>query len=124
MSLALPTLASGSVARYPVQVTTSAKTGIVRFVNGSEQRWREAQQITSFVLTYTNINAYDTSTMQAFFIARKGRFVDSALTNTFSVTLGSTTWNYCMFDQDDFTEIENRPGHYTFTLKITQVRPN
>lgn len=125
MANIFPNLASGAVSiRYPLAQTVQANTEVIQFVNGSERRWRNATKLQAFTLTYTDVNSYDLSTILEFFTTMKGRFVDDSLANTFSLTLGANTWNYCVFDQDDFTEIESKIGRYSFQLKIRQVRKN
>ena len=119
---ALPSLASGAIARYPVNRAVLANTGVIQFVNGNEQRWRQQAKLVAFDFVYTDVNSYDMGVMLDFFLNSKGMFIDAALTNVFSVTIESTTYNYCVFDQDDFTETENTTNRYTFKLRIKQVR--
>lgn len=119
-----PTLRSGQVARYPVEQRTSVMTGMVQFVNASEQRWQTKGPIQSFVFKYSNVNSYDLGIMIDFFNQMKGAFVDAALANTFSVTLEGNTYNYCTFVDDQFTEVEMKTNRYSFELSIIMVRPN
>lgn len=121
---ALPTLRSGQVARYPLTQTTSTKTGVICFVNGSEQRWKTRGPLQSFELVYSNVSSYDIGIMLDFFLAMRGPFVDAALTNVFSVTISGNTYNYCHFLDDLFTETETKTNRYSFTLRIRMVRPN
>lgn len=120
----LPTLLSGQVARYPVTQTVNAMTDMVQFVNGSEQRWRAGSKLLRFELTYSNVNSYDLGVMLDFFISKKGMFVDSALSNTFCIVLNGVETDWCTFEQDDFTEVEDRTNLYSFKLKIRQLRSN
>lgn len=123
--MSFPVLTSGSMnCRYPIQGSIKTSTKVLQHVNGSEQRWRCGPRLASFTLTYTDVSSYDLQQFLEFFQSKKGKFVDDALTNTFSVTLGSDTYNYCVFDQDDFDETESKPNRYSFVIKIKQVRPN
>lgn len=122
---ALPTLATGTVsARYPVTVNMNGSTSIIVFENFSEQRWTERPQLAQFELTYKDVSAYDTANMQAFFISKKGDYIDDGLSNCFSVTLSPYEYTFCRFTTGVWDATEETPGLFSFTLKIEQVRVN
>lgn len=123
---AFPAISSGAIAMYPLRLTDSRGTTICQFVNGGEQRWRSRAALASFTLSFTNIDGYDLGIVLDFWRQQKGRFVDAALTNTFSLTLpinGSPqTWDYLVIDQDEFNPVESDPNRFSFTIKLKQVR--
>lgn len=101
-------------------------TRVVRFVDDSEQRWVVRPSLFECVLNLQSMNGHDVSALRTFFNSMKGSYVDAALTNTFSITLQGTQYDYCVFAQDDFTITENRgrPNLFDLQLRIRQVRPN
>jgi hypothetical protein len=127
MSNVLPTLLSGTVTMLPVTFAKAFATGVVKFIDDSEQRWAGRTERSGFLLNYKNVISYDLDTMLAFFIDLKGKYVDTALENTFSITdsrIPGQPFNYCFFDQDELEETEVTPGFFNFALKIRQARGN
>jgi hypothetical protein len=122
----LPALRSGCVAMYPATITREYVTDIVQFVNDAEQRWAARQMNADFQLVFTGVNSYDVNIMREFFVSKKGRFLDSGLTNTFTIAdakIPGAPYNYCYFDQDDFTTAAAGAGNrYNFVLQIKQAR--
>lgn len=132
-----PTLSSGSmtvatsIANEPLGRGTFVRsnrfvTRVARFLDDSEQRWVVHPGLMSAVLNLQGMNGYDTSQLATFFRARKGAYLDAALTNTFSITIQGTQYDYCVFDQDDFTvaESKEKPMYFDIVLRIRQVRTN
>src|SRR3954462_2234731 len=110
MPTTFPTLRSGSF-KYPLTRGKTYKTGVLRFMNGSEQRWKSVAKLEPFVLEYRNLNGYDLSLLREFFRSAKGAF-----TTDIELTLGSTTYSNLAFDQDDFTPTQSGPGKFAVTL--------
>jgi hypothetical protein len=132
-----PTLGSGRafvysdivnnpLAQYPVTRNTSYLTRVIQFANGKEQRWTVRGRLASFVLEYRNVNDYDTGILLKFFHDMRGPYVDSAMVNTFSLTVGGVTYDYCCFDQDSVEVATSQSGvnSFSFTLRIKQLRRN
>ena len=120
----LPTLASGSVARYPVTVSKFFPTDVVQFVSDKEQRWANKSSYSEFILAYVDANSYDLNVMLEFYLSKKGSFVDSSLSNTFTMVFDGVTYNYCYFVNDELIQTEHKPNRYTFELHIRQARSN
>lgn len=100
-NLQFPTLASGAcyvqsplseqpLAKYPVQMSGAWVTRTIRFVNDTEQAWVVRPRLTSFVLQYRRVHGYDVGRVLEFFNARHGKYVDIALLNTFTITIGAS----------------------------------
>jgi hypothetical protein len=124
-----PTISSGSVMCYSSSFGTEYLTGIVRFVNDSEQRWAERAPLARATLVFADISSYDLSTLQGFWQSYKGMYVDAALSNVFELSFtdasgNSYDWKYCIFEQNDFTATETKPGCFSLSLKVRQVRKN
>ena len=108
---------------------TEYVTGVVRFVNDSEQRWAERAPLARGTLVFTDISSYDLSTLQSFWQSYKGAYVDAALTNVFELAFTDASGNAydfknCIFEQNDFKATEMRPGRFSLSLKVRQVRKN
>ncbi len=130
-----PTLSSGSarvntsllgepLAMFPVVVSNGYKTRVLEFLSGKEQTWLVADELASIQLQYSGLNGYDVSVLRTFFHLQKGMYVNTALTNTFDITVKGVNYAYCTFDQDDFSPTVNESETFSLTLKIIQVRRN
>lgn len=113
-----PTLASGSVALYPLSQTTRLRSPVHRSLDDSEQRWMKAVPLLDFVLEYRDLSDADRQTIQTFFDSTKGGF-DS----TWDITLGSTTYSYCAFAVDELEPREtDKAETWNFTVRVKQVK--
>jgi len=119
-------LADQAIAMFPSTIVDRFTTRVIRFLNDSEQRWTLHDKLHGLVLEYHNVCGYDVSVLRDFFRLRKGRYVGASLTNSFDLKLGGVTYNYCVFDQDDFvvTEDAGKPNTYNFVLRIKILRRN
>jgi len=125
-----PTLSSGFVFYYSSSFGQEYLSEVVRFVNDSEQRWAERAPLARVTMVFTDISSYDVSVLESFWLSYKGQYVDAALTNVFELQFTDVSGNaydfkYCIFDQNDFSPTENqKPGRFSLTLKVRQVRKN
>jgi hypothetical protein len=125
----LPVLTSGSVFSLTSSFGQEYVTTVAQFENDSEQRWSEKAPLGRVTAIYRNVSSYDLSTMLKFWNSYKGSFVDQALTSFFEVSFSDTSgntylWNYCIFENNDFTYTETQPDRFSFELNIRQVRSN
>ena len=119
-----PTISQGSVAMHPSTINRENLTRVVVFRNGAEQRWPVRVKLARFELNYPHINGYDLSILLKFFSDMKGLYVDGSMSNVFSLTIDSVQYDYCVFDQDEMAWTEDRPGIFSTTLRIRQLRKN
>lgn len=132
-----PTLSSGAcfvqadlsgqpIAKYPIQVKNEWLTRTIRFVADTEQRWVVRPQLATITMQYKSVLGYDVARIMEFFKQRTGRYVDIAYLNTFSITVHSDTYDYCVFDQDSINVVESpeNPNYFDFVIRIKQLRPN
>jgi hypothetical protein len=112
----LPTIRGGSAAIYPVQRDTLISTGVQRFLNASEQRFKKHAPLGQFQLVYKSLFAVDRDALKQFYADTKGSF-DS----TWSFTLVNT-YATCTFLQDGFSSVEGKPNLYDVTLRFRQVQ--
>lgn len=116
MPTTFPTLRSGSF-RFPLTRTKAYKTGVLRFVNGSEQRWKSVTKLEPFVLEYRNLHGYDLSILREFFRSAKG-----AYTTDIELTINGTTYSNLALDQDDFTPTQTGPNKFSITFRLKQTK--
>ena len=68
-----PRLQTGAVAQYPARRVTRYQTQVMRFVDGSEQRFREfGGPLRRWVIELTTLSDEEMEAMEAFFIAEQG----------------------------------------------------
>ena len=116
MPTTFPTLRSGSY-KYPLTRSKSYKTGVLRFLNGSEQRWKSVTKLEPLVLEYRNLNGYDLSLLREFWRSAKG-----AYTTDIELTLAGKSYSNLALDQDDFTPSQSGPGKFSITLRFKQTK--
>lgn len=112
-----PALSSGQSLMYPVRRIHTRQTVVHRFLNDSEQRYRDRVRLEYFVLSFTGLNPSDLGTIEAFFDEMKG-----PLDSTWSVEVSGVTYNNCSFDSDTFAVTEPVDGLYDVELRIRQTR--
>ncbi len=117
MAGSFPTLKSGNTVFYPLVEGHSFGTGVHRFLDDSEQRWRNRLSLRRFVLTCNDINAYDVSSIRTFFRSQAGQF-----DNGWDITIGGVTYSNMAFDQDNFPIVENKRNRMGLTFQVVQTK--
>lgn len=117
---AFPTLSSGTTAFYPVTETARFNTGVVRFLNATEQRWRRQAQLGALVVTWNNTSRADMLTILGVHQTLKGAY-DA---QTLSFPLGATTYDYVGFADDTLTITETKPNYFNIVGTFRQTRKN
>jgi hypothetical protein len=97
---------------------------VIKFLNDKEQRWLTTGPLFSAVLEYRKLTGYDASLLYEFFEQMRGAYSDTALTNTFSITVSGVTYNYCVFDQDSLELQIDREELISTSIRLKQLRPN
>lgn len=94
-----PLLKTSAVTQYPSARSQEYSTGVLRFVDGSEQRYRQLRQpVRRWVLRLSEVSEEEMYRMEDFFAARQGQ------TGSFSFTdpWDGTIYPDCSFEQDEF----------------------
>lgn len=99
-----PILSTGAITQYPSQRRTGYGNTVLRFVDGSEQRWREqGSRVHRWVLRFSLLDETEAATLARFFDAQAGR----AGHFSFQDPWDGTIYSDCSFEQDslpvDFT---------------------
>ena len=70
-----PRLKSGAVAQYPAQRVVRFSTHVMRFVDGSEQRYREfSGPLRRWVIQLATLDEEEMDAMESFFLAEQGGY--------------------------------------------------
>jgi hypothetical protein len=117
-------LLSQALAKYPTTIQLSYATRVIQFLGDQEQRFQVRGELFSATLQFKGMNGYDTSVIRTFFRSMGGMATSVDLSHTFSITIASNTYNWCVFDQDELTVEIDRLELSSFELKIKQLRPN
>ena len=92
-----PSLSTGAITQYPSERRTGYGNTVLRFVDGSEQRWREQGSYTRrWVLRFSLLNETEAATLTRFFEAQAGR----AGHFSFQDPWDGTVYADCSFEQD------------------------
>ena len=95
--ITFPILKSGAVAQYPAQRSVARSTWIGRFVDGSEQRFRnEASVLHRWVVNLSLLTEAEVVAIREFVVNVNGRFGSFAFTDPWDATVYSS----CSLDAD------------------------
>ena len=114
-----PKLKTGAVAQYPASVGTQFATRVMRFVDGSEQRWqRFGAPLWKWTISLSQLDETETAAIEAFFESHKGRFETFTFEDPWT---GETAVN-CTFEHDDLTLVFSGESHAATKLVIRENR--
>ncbi len=83
-----PTLKTGAVAQYPAQRTLRYKTDAIRFLDGTEQRFRDyASLLHRWTVQLDLLDEGELATLDQFFLSSQGRFGSFAFTDPWDGTV-------------------------------------
>jgi len=114
-----PTLATGSVAQYPIAFGISFKNQIVTFLDGTEQRFRNSSSaLNTWVISLDRLNEQEMTSIEQFLLVNQGAF------ETFSFTdpRTGTVYSDCSVVGDDFDFTFGAPLSGMSQIRIRQNR--
>ena len=77
-----PQLRTGAVAQYPASRGQRFQNQLLRFVDGTDQRYRDsAGPLHNWVIRLELLDERELATLEAFFVANKGRLGNFAFTD-------------------------------------------
>ena len=92
-----PSLKTGAITQYPSERRTGYSTTVLRFVDGSEQRWREqGSPARRWVLRLSSLDEMEAAVLAGFFDAQGGR----AGHFSFQDPWDASVYADCSFEQD------------------------
>ena len=114
-----PSLKTGAVAQYPATKSICFKNQIVRFVDGNEQRYRDAASpLHRWTIQLDLLDETELSALEAFFLSDHGKFASFAFVDPWDASshpncsIGSDRLNLTSVEQlrnnTRVTVIENR----------------
>ena len=113
-----PVLSTGAVAQYPLSCRVTFQTEVLKFVDGSEQRFaNQGAPVRRWVIQLDRLNEGELAAVRQFFREQGGP------TGTFSFTdpMTGTVYPNCMFDQasasGDLKDVSQ--GAITLTIRAS-----
>lgn len=107
---AFPALKTGAVAQYPARRAKEFATHVVTFVDGSEQRYREAgSSLHQWELRLNMLDEEELRRLEEFFASMQGHLGDFEFTDPWD----GTTYPSCSLDSDELAltlSAESRGG--------------
>lgn len=93
-----PLLKTGAVMQYPARKALTFSTRVLRFVDGSEQRFRQfGAPLRRWVIHLELLDEAEMSALEEFFRARQGAYGDFSFTDPWE----GVEYPNCSFDQDE-----------------------
>lgn len=117
--MAFPTPFAGTSALYPLTTAKRYPVGVLKFTDGTEQRFRQAAGLNSFVLSLDQITGDEKDAILSFFETAKGSF-DA----TWDIVINSTTYSYMAFADDKISPTQGENGAWSLTIRLVQTRKN
>ena len=70
-----PILSTGAIAQYPLTRSQEYRTSVQRFVDGSDQRYRELRQpVRRWALRFDQLTSEEAAAIEDFFNSQQGRY--------------------------------------------------
>ena len=87
MGAIFPSLSSGAVLQYPASMTTGQNVQVVRFLDGSDQRYlQQGRSFRSWQVKLNLLNEAEIAQIEAFFVAQEGDYLPFSFPDPFSGT--------------------------------------
>ena len=110
-----PQLKTGAVAQYPATRVVQFQNQTLRFVDGNEQRYRDAGgPLHKWVIKFDLLDEGEMAAMDAFFAANQGQFASFTFTDPWD----GTQYSNCSLatDQLDLRSIGDLSGQTSLTV--------
>lgn len=97
-----PKLATGAVTQYPSGRRLSYATSVTRFVDGGEQRFREAKApVRRWLIRLHNISADESAAIETFFRSMQGQFASFSFEDPWD----GVVYPDCSIDQERLSAV-------------------
>jgi hypothetical protein len=94
-----PTLKTGAVMQYPGKRILKFNTDIIRFMDGTEQRFRDNSSVLhEWALQLDLLDEEELATLEQFFVTNQGRFAGFSFTDPWD----GTVYPNCSLKEDVF----------------------
>lgn len=119
MSPSFPLLKTGAGAQYPATKTTQYSSFVVRFLDGSDQRYRQyTPALTQWTIKLNLLDEGELHVFEQFFATQEGAFGNFSVVDPWSQTLYSS----CSFSQNNLTYQLTDELHGTLSTVVVQNR--
>ncbi|MFY9725830.1 MAG: DUF2460 domain-containing protein [Bryobacteraceae bacterium] len=111
-----PELKTSAVAQYPATKAVTFQNQVVRFVDGSEQRYRDcAGPLHQWVIRLNELDETEMAALERFLESNQGSFGSFTFTDPWD----NQTYNNCSFASDamDLTSVEEMRGQTSVTVR-------
>lgn len=110
-----PKLSTDAVTQYPSSRSVEFSTGVLRFVDGGEQRYRQmGQPVRRWVLRLNEVGTEELQAIEAFFVSRQGQMGSFSFTDPWD----GAVYPDCSFEQDELAVRLNAEGRSAATIVI------
>jgi hypothetical protein len=114
-----PALKTGAVAQYPSDRTRRFSTQVLRFLDGSEQRFRGfGGPLKRWLIRLELLDEAELATLEEFFVEQAGQ----AGTFSFSDPWDGTVYANCSFEGDVMTANHRGPGDGEASVVVKENR--
>lgn len=115
-----PKLKTNAVAQYPATKGLHFQNQVLRFVDGTEQRYRDAPgPLHQWVIRLSELDETEMAALEQFFLANQGRFASFAFTDPWD---GSQYANCSLAgDGMELTAVGAMSGNTTLTVVENRV---
>jgi hypothetical protein len=110
-----PVLKTGAVAQYPAGKSLRYRNQVVRFLDGSEQRYRDsAGPLHQWIIRLSELDDGEMAALEAFFEENQGRLGSFAFTDPWD----GSQYSNCSLAQDEleFSSLEEMNAETTLTV--------
>jgi hypothetical protein len=111
-----PTLKTSAVAQYPATKVIAFQNQVVRFVDGTEQRYRDcAGPLHGWVIRLSELDETEMAALEQFVESNQGSFGNFAFTDPWD----QQTYGNCSFASDavNLTSVEEMRGTASVVIK-------
>jgi phage-related protein len=111
-----PTLKTSAVAQYPATKAVKFQNQVVRFVDGTEQRYRDcAGPLHQWVIRLTELDETELAALEQFLASNQGSFGSFSFTDPWN----NQTYSNCSFGSDaiNLTSAEEMRGATAVTVR-------
>ena len=117
--MAFPTPFDGQAALYPLTRAKRYPVAVLKFSDGTEQRYRQAAGLQAFTLELSEMTTAEKDAIVDFFETCKGSF-DA----TWDIVIASTTYGYMAFAEDKISPVWAESGAWSLSVRVVQTRKN
>lgn len=110
-----PLLSTKAVTQYPSARSVEFSTGVLPFIDGSEQRHRRMRQpVRRWLLRLSEAGTEELQAIEEFFVSRQGQTGSFTFTDPWD----GVAYADCSFEQDEISVLLNEEGRASATVVI------